>query len=56
MIAPYGIELLFAQSLPNRISTSTVEVGSGWMRICVLCEMPNTACKYFNVYSFGAYK
>lgn len=52
----YGIELLFAQSFPRNTSTSTVDAGSGLIKICVLEVIPNTACKYFNVYSFGECK
>src|SRR5574341_909262 len=45
----HGIELLFAQSLPKLTSTSTVEVGSGLIKICALESMPNTDCRYFSV-------
>jgi hypothetical protein len=52
----YGIGLLLAQSLPSLTSTSTVEVGSGLIKICELESMPNTDCRYFRVYSFPEYK
>ena len=53
---PYGIVLLFAQSFPSLTSTSTVEVGSGRIKIWVLESMPNMDCRYFSVYSFPEYK
>ena len=51
----YGIELPLAQSLPSLTSTSTVEFGSGLIKTWALELIPNKACRYFNVYSFGEY-
>ena len=45
----YGIGLLFAQSFPKRISTSTVEAGFGLIQIRALSVTPNKDWKYFNV-------